>query len=222
MVCNIVVSMYARYTDLCPINGACVGHQALLMRSMLEFAFIYGCYCCCEQQLKHFRPTPEMNDPQLSVKALMRDSEEEIRQVDMFKMFNLGMDQMGDADSTLYAELTSMAQVYDLMYARACDIGLLLPWSCKNKQEMSNIYKQERMDLIRKILGYKDCQKVDCNIVVPTCLRTPMLILPLAECMRRYHDPHMQGLFAHKYPDNGFSLVQPRGDLRLSIVPLDF
>ena len=37
---NIVVSMYAHYINLWPINGACVGHRALLIRSMLEFAFI--------------------------------------------------------------------------------------------------------------------------------------------------------------------------------------
>ena len=71
VVRNIVVSMYARYIDVWPINGTCIGHPALLMRSMLEFAFIYSHYCCCEWQLKHFRPTPEMNDPRLSVEALM-------------------------------------------------------------------------------------------------------------------------------------------------------
>ena len=42
---NIVVSMYAHYIDWWPINGACVRHRALLMRLMLEFAFIYGRYC---------------------------------------------------------------------------------------------------------------------------------------------------------------------------------
>ena len=140
----------------------------------------------------------------------------------MFKMFNSGMDQMGDTDSTLYAEPTSMAQVYDLMYTGTRDIGLLPPWSRKKKQETSDIYKQERMELIRKILGYKDCRKVDCHIIIPTCLRMPTLILPPAECMRRYHDLRLQGLFAHHYPDNGFSYVQPRDDLRLSIVPQDF
>ena len=45
---NIVVSMYAHYIDRWPINGTCVGHRALLMRSMLEFTFIYGRYCHCE------------------------------------------------------------------------------------------------------------------------------------------------------------------------------
>ena len=112
------------------------------MRSILEFVFIYGHYCHHEWQLKRFRPAPEMNDPRLSVKALMQDNEEEIRWADMFKMFNSGMEQMGDTDSTLYAEPTSMAQVYNLMYAGAWDIGLLPPWSHKNKQEMLDVYKQ--------------------------------------------------------------------------------
>ena len=63
---------------------------------------------------------------------------------------------------------------------------------------------------------------MDCGLVVPTCLRTLTLVLPTSECMRRYHNPHLQGLFANKYPENGFSYVQPRGDLRDCIVPPDF
>ena len=140
----------------------------------------------------------------------------------MFHMFKTGMDIMGDADSALYAEPSLMAQVYDMMYAEARDIGLLLPRSRKTKKEMGEVYRQERMELLRKILSYKDCRKVDCGIVVPTCLRMLMLVLPTSECMRRYHNRHLQGLFANKYPENGFSYVQPRGDLRDCIVPPDF
>ena len=217
---NIVVSMYAHYIDQWPINGACVGHRALLMWLMLEFAFIYGHYCCCEWQLRRFNPTAD--DSWLSMNALMKDNEEEIRRADMFRMFKTGMDLMGDADGALYTEPMSMAQVYDLMHAGACDIGLLPPRSCKTKKEMSDVYKQECMELLWKILSYKDCHKVDCGIVVPTCLRTLMLVLPPSECMRRYHHPHIQGLFAHKYPENGFGFIQSRGDLRDSIVLLDF
>ena len=135
------------------------------MRSMLEFVFIYGCYCHHEWQLKCFNPAAD--DPRLSVKALMKDDEEEIRRADMFRMFKTGMDIMGDADSALYAELSSMAQVYDMMYARAHNIGLLLPRSIKTKKETSNVYKQERMELLRNILSYKDCHKMDCDIVMP-------------------------------------------------------
>ena len=55
VVWNIVVSMYAHYINQWPINGTCVGHRALLMQSMLEFTFIYGCYCHHERQLKCFK-----------------------------------------------------------------------------------------------------------------------------------------------------------------------
>ena len=155
VVRNIFVSMYAHYIDRRPINGACIGHRALLMQSMLEFTFIYGCYCCHEWQLKCFNPTAD--DPHLSVDALMKDNEEEIWRMDMFGMFKTGMDIMGDADSTLYAEPSLMAQVYDMMYAGARDIGLLLLRSQKTKKETGKVYWQERMELLRKILSYKDC-----------------------------------------------------------------
>ena len=97
------------------------------MQSMLEFVFIYGCYCHHEWQLKRFNPTAD--DPHLRVDTLMKDNEEEIQRMDMFRMFKTGMDIMGNADSALYAEPSSMAQVYNMMYARARDIGLLpLRW----------------------------------------------------------------------------------------------
>ena len=220
VVQNIVVSMYAHYINRWPINGTCIGHWTLLMWSMLEFAFIYGHYCHRERQLKHFNSMAD--DPHLSVDALMKDNEEEIWRMDMFRMFKTGMDIMGNVDSALYAEPSSIAQVYDMMYAGAHDIGLLLPRSRKTKKEMSEVYRQERMELLRKILSYKDCRRVDCGIVVPTCLRMPTLVLPTSECMRRYHNPHLQGLFANKYLENGFGYVQPRGDLRDCIVPPDF
>ena len=48
VLCNLVVSMYSHHIDLWPINGGCMGHWALLMQLMLEFAFLYGRYCCHE------------------------------------------------------------------------------------------------------------------------------------------------------------------------------
>ena len=176
--------------------------------------------CHQEWQLKCFNPA--VDDPRLSVKALIKSDKEEIRRVDMFHMFKTGMDIVGDTNSALYMEPTSMAQVYDLIHAGAHDIRLLPPQSRKTKEQTKDIYKQEQMEVLHKILSYKDCRKVDCGIIVPTCLRTPTLVLLPSECMRRYHNPRLQGLFAHKYPENGFGFVQPRGDIRDSIVPPDF
>ena len=44
VLCNIIVSAYAHFIDSWPMNGACVGHHAVLMRSMLQFAMHYGRY----------------------------------------------------------------------------------------------------------------------------------------------------------------------------------
>ena len=41
---NIIMSAYLHYIDSWPMNGACVGHRAILMRSMLQFAMHYGRY----------------------------------------------------------------------------------------------------------------------------------------------------------------------------------
>ena len=41
---NIIVSTYSHYIDTLAMNGACVGHHAVLMHSMLRFAMHFGCY----------------------------------------------------------------------------------------------------------------------------------------------------------------------------------
>ena len=47
-LCNVIVSAYSHYIDTWAMNGACVGHRAVLMRSMLRFAMHLGCYQCQE------------------------------------------------------------------------------------------------------------------------------------------------------------------------------
>ena len=73
-----------------------------------------------------------------------------------------------------------------------------------------------------KINSYLQNRKMECGIVVPTCLRTPVLILDPKECMRRYHNPDLQGSFPTQFPVGGFGFVQPRNDLRRSIIPPNF
>ena len=48
---NIIVSAYSHYIDSWPMNGACVGHRAILMRSILQFAMHYGQYRHCQRHL---------------------------------------------------------------------------------------------------------------------------------------------------------------------------
>ena len=41
---NVIVSAYSHYIDTWAMNGACVGHCAVLMRSMLRFTMHFGPY----------------------------------------------------------------------------------------------------------------------------------------------------------------------------------
>ena len=45
---NVIVSAYSHYIDTWAMNRACVGHRAVLMRSMLKFAMHFGRYRCRE------------------------------------------------------------------------------------------------------------------------------------------------------------------------------
>ena len=98
------------------------------MQSMLEFAFIYGCYCHHERQLKCFNPRAD--DPHLTVDALMKDDEEEIQIMYMFRMFKTGMDIMGDADSAFYVEPSLMAQGHGRQRRRWAKSTCKKEWNC--------------------------------------------------------------------------------------------
>ena len=41
---NVIMSTYSHYIDTWVMNGACVGHRAVLMRSMFKFAMHFGHY----------------------------------------------------------------------------------------------------------------------------------------------------------------------------------
>ena len=63
---------------------------------------------------------------------------------------------------------------------------------------------------------------MDGDLVVPTCLRTPMLILPARRFVQLYYDPHAQGQYASHFPTRGQGFLPPRGDIRTSIIPRNF
>ena len=221
---NIVVAMYARYIDLFPVSGACVGHRALLMYSMLEFAMLIGRYGRRERQInKHLNDPVDPSDPRLSVDTLVRSPEENERSAQMEKVYEGAMQLLGHPDGVLYAEPLSMAQHYDLMVAGSRHIGYLPERSSrKTAEDVAALFLRERGELLTRIRSYVDNRIIQCNIVVPTCLRTPVLILDPKECMRRYHDPTLQGEFPSNFPVKGFGFVQPRNDLRRSIIPPNF
>ena len=63
---------------------------------------------------------------------------------------------------------------------------------------------------------------MDGDLVVLTCLRMPMLILPTGCFVQLYYDPDAQGQYASHFPTGGQGFLQPRGDIRMSIVPRNF
>ena len=112
---NIIVSTYSHYIDSWPMNGACVGHRAILMRSMLQFAMHYGWYRRKKKGLPPWEPMPSVD-----LAALLDDEEEnlKLRQIDMTHVSI--MDLLGDPGNPLYAELHSMAKHYNAMLIGTC------------------------------------------------------------------------------------------------------
>ena len=219
---NIVVAMYSRYIDLWPANGTCRGHRSLLMYSMLEFAMLIGRYCHRERQLTKNQRGVQMDpsDPRLSVQALVKDPEEERHSAEMEAIFEGAMQLLGEPDRVLYVEPNSMAQHYDLMVAGSRHIGYLPDRpSRKTAEGVAKLYLWERGELLNKIDSYLQNRIMECHIVVPTCLRTPVLNLDPKECMRHYHDLNLQGAFPTQFPVKGFGFVQLRNNLRRSIIP---
>ena len=63
---------------------------------------------------------------------------------------------------------------------------------------------------------------MDRDLVVLTCLRKPTLILPARRFIQLYYDPDAQGQYASNFPTRGRGFLQPRGDIRMAIVPRNF
>ena len=63
---------------------------------------------------------------------------------------------------------------------------------------------------------------MDGDLIVPTCLRTPTLILLARRFVQLYYDPDAQGQYASDFPTRGQGFLQPRGDIRTSIIPRNF
>ena len=133
------------------------------------------------------------------------------------------MDLLGDSGNPLYAELHSMAEHYDAMLAGARALGNLPERThCRDSGAMARVHKDEAQQVCQKILRCLDMRVMDSDLVVPTCLRTPMLILPAGCFVQLYYNPDAQGQYASHFPTRGQGFLQTRGDIRTSIVPRNF
>ena len=130
------------------------------------------------------------------------------------------MDLLGDPANPLYAEPHSMAEHYDaiLVGARALD-DLPERTHCRDPGATARVHEDEAQQVCQKILRCLDMRVIDGNLVVPTCLRTPTLILLTRRFAPLYYDPHAQGQYASHFPTGGQGFLQPKGDIRMSIFP---
>ena len=180
---NVIVSAYSHYINSWPMNGACVGHCTVLMKSMLQFAMHYGSYGCRQcyliTQCRRKGLPPSMPLPAIDLAALLTDEEENLKPEQMNVMHVSVMDLLGNPSNPLYTEPHSMAKHFDAMTAGAHAIGDLPGQTCCRDDDVTaHIYKDEARQVCQKILRYLDMRVMDGDLIVPTCLRMPTLILP--------------------------------------------
>ena len=123
----------------------------------------------------------------------------------------------------LLTELHSMAEHFDALLAGARAVGELPSCThCKDGDATARVYEDETTQVCQKILRCLDMRVMDGDLVVPTCLRMPTLILPTGHFMKLYYNPDDQGQYASQFLVNSQGFMQPRGDIRASIVPRGF
>ena len=161
--------------------------------------------------------------PAIDLAALLTDEEENLKPEQMNVSHISVMDLLGNPGNPLYAELLSMAEHFDAMTAGTRAIGELPGQTrCRDDDATVRIYEDEAKQVCQKILRYLNMRVMDGNLVVPTCLRMPTLILPAGRFTVMYYNPDTQGWYASQFPTGGQGFMQPRGDIRTSIVPSNF
>ena len=161
--------------------------------------------------------------PSIDLAALL-DEEEENLKLQQINVTHVSiMDLLGDPGNPLYAEPQSMAKHYDAMLVGTHALSDLPKRThCRDSSMMARVHEDEAQQVCQKILRYLDMRVMDSNLVVPTCLRTPTLILPARCFVQLYYDPDAQGQYASNFPTRGQGFLQPMGDIRTSIVPRNF
>ena len=224
---NIIVCAYAHYIHTWTMNGACMGHQAVLMHSMLTFAMHLGQYWHREHHFvkEYKRKGIPLSMPLLAIDitALLTDKEENLK-LEQIRGTHPGiLDLLGDPGSPLYAKPLSMTKHFDAMIVVTCHLGELAKHGhCKDPEATAWVYEEEVRQACQKIPRCLDMRVLDGDIIVLTCLHTPTLILPPGHFLQLYYNPDMQGHYASRFLSGGQGFLQLRGDIRASIVLRDF
>ena len=159
----------------------------------------------------------------MDIAALLEKEEENLKLRQINVMHVSIMDLLGDPGNPLYAEPHSMAEYYYAMLVGACALGDLPERTrCRDSSATARVHEDEAQQVCQKILRCLDMRVMDGNLIVPTCLRMPTLILSARCFVQLYYDPEAQGQYASDFPTRGQGFLQPRGDIRMSIVPRNF
>ena len=84
---------------------------------------------------------------------------------------------------------------------------------CRDDDAQARVHEEETAQVRQKILRCLDMWVLDGDLVVPTCLQTPTLILPIGRFIQLYYNPDRQGLYASQFPEGGRGPLQPREDI---------
>ena len=127
--------------------------------------------------------------------AALLDEEEENLKLRQINMTHASiMDLLGDPGNPMFSEPHSMAEHYDAMLVGAHALGDLPECThCRDSGATARVHKDEALQVCQKILRCLDMRVMDGDLVVPTCLRTPMLILPARCFVQLYYNPDAQG-----------------------------
>ena len=223
----MIVSVYTHYIDSWPMNGACLGHRAILMRSILQFVMHYRRYRRCQHyiitQRRRKGVLPSTPMPAIDLATFLDDREENLEPKQMNVTHASVMELLGDPGNPLYTEPHSMAEHFDALLVGTRALGELPShMHCKDGDATAWVYEDETTQFCQKILRCLDMRVMDGDLVVPTCLRMPTLILPTGHFMKLCYNPDNQGQYASQFPVDGQGFMQPHGDMRTNIVPRDF
>ena len=128
--------------------------------------------------------------PTIDLVALLDDKEENLRPQQMNVTHTSIMELLGNPGNPLYAEPHSMVEHFDALVVGARAIGELPGhMCCKDGDMTARVHDKEAMQVRQKILRCLDMRVLDRDLVVPTCLQTPTLILPTGCFMQLYFNP---------------------------------
>ena len=139
--------------------------------------------------------------PSVDIAALLDEEEENLKLRQINVMHVSIMDLLGDPGNPLYTELHSMAKHYDAMLVGARALGDLTERTrFRDSRAMVRVHEDEAQQVCQKILRCLDMRVMDSDLIVPTCPRTPMLILSARRFVQLYYDPDAQGQYTSDFP----------------------